>query len=125
MYPSKSEMIKNNIQIVYLGWFLGDWSLKNNGMISILNGLKIREDNPINTSDLFNTSALDEDWVTVNQMIKYLKFGFGKTTDYVNEMIRLDEISRNDAIKLVKNLMVNAVESILKIFVRTLKSLMI
>ena len=35
-------------------------------------------------------------------MIKYLKFGFGKTTDYVNEMIRLDEISRNDAIKLVK-----------------------
>ena len=102
MYPSKSEMIKNNIQIVYLGWFLGDWSLKNNGMISILNGLKIREDNPINTSDLFNTSALDEDWVTVNQMIKYLKFGFGKTTDYVNEMIRLDEISREDAINVVK-----------------------
>ena len=39
MYPSKSEMIKNNIQIVYLGWFW-DWSLKNNGMISILNGGK-------------------------------------------------------------------------------------
>jgi hypothetical protein len=101
-YPSKKEMLKNNIQIVYLGWFLGDWSLKNNGMISILNGLKVRDDSPSNTSDLFQTSALDEDWVVVNQLIKYLKFGFGKTTDYVNEMIRLGEISRDEAIKIVE-----------------------
>ena len=67
MYPSKSGMIKNNIQIVYLGWISWGIGHKNNGMISMLNGLKIREDNPINTSDLFNTSALDEDWVTVNK----------------------------------------------------------
>jgi hypothetical protein len=45
---------------------------------------------------------LDEDWVVVNQLIKYLKFGFGKTTDYVNEMIRLGEISRDEAIKIVE-----------------------
>jgi len=101
-YPTKKEMIKHNIQIVYLGWFLGDWSLKNNGMISILNGLKVRDDSPINTSDLFQTSSLDEDWVIVNQLIKYLKFGFGKTTDYVNEMIRLGEISRDEAIEIVE-----------------------
>lgn len=101
-YPSQTDFIKNNIQIIYLGWFLGDWSLKNNGMISALNGLKVRNDHPKNTSDLYQTSALDEDWVAVNQMIKYLKFGFGKTTEYVNEMIRLGDITRKEGVDLVE-----------------------
>ena len=33
-------------------------------------------------------SALDEDWVTLNQMIKYYKYGFGRVSDSVNEQIR-------------------------------------
>ena len=50
---------------------------------------KIRSDSVVNTGDPKGVSALDEDWVTLNQMIKYYKFGFGKVTDYVNEDIRL------------------------------------
>ena len=30
-YPTVDQFEKHNIQIVYLGWFLGDWSLINNG----------------------------------------------------------------------------------------------
>ena len=101
-YPLKSEFIKNNIQIVYLGWFIEDWSLLNNGLSSILSGLHIRQDSPKNTGDLFNVSSLDEDWVTLNQMIKYYKYGFGRASDYVNELIRLQKISRDEGIKLVK-----------------------
>ena len=64
------------MQIVYLGWFLGDWSLVNNGLYSCANGLEISEDGAENTGDLRGVSSLDEDWVTLNQMIKYYKFGF-------------------------------------------------
>lgn len=101
-YPSIDLFDRHNIQIVYLGWFLGDWSLTNNGMYSILDGLKIREDHVSNTGDLRGLTSLDEDWVTLNQMIKYYKFGFGRVSDYCNEEIRLGEMTRDDAIVLAE-----------------------
>jgi len=101
-YPTPDEFAKAGIQIVYLGWFLGDWSLVNNAAYSCLNGLEIREDTVNNTGDLYGVTALDEDWVTLNQMIKYYKFGFGRVTDYVNEEIRLGRMNRKQAIALVE-----------------------
>ncbi|MDR1057402.1 MAG: N-acetyl sugar amidotransferase [Coxiellaceae bacterium] len=101
-YPTAEEFAKHNIQIIYLGWFLKDWSAINNGVYSCLNGLQIRNDCVVNTGDLYGVYSLDEDWVTINQMIKYYKFGFGRTTDYVNEEIRLGRMSRNKGIELVE-----------------------
>jgi N-acetyl sugar amidotransferase len=102
LYPSPAEFDAHGLQIVYLGWFLGDWSLVNNGMYSCTNGLKVREDTVENTGDLAGVTSLDEDWVTLNQMIKYYKFGFGRVTDYVNEEIRLGRITRAQGIALVE-----------------------
>jgi len=102
VYPTADEFENNEIRIIYLGWFLKDWSLVNNGMYAVLNGLEIREDTVENTGDLLGVTSLDEDWVTLNQMIKYYKFGFGRVTDYVNEEIRLSRISREQGIKLVE-----------------------
>ena len=100
-YPTLKEFEQANISIVYLGWFLGDWSLVNNAGYSCLDGLNIRTDGVENTGDLYGVTALDEDWVTLNQMIKYYKFGFGRVTDYVNEEIRLGRMSRDEAIQTV------------------------
>jgi N-acetyl sugar amidotransferase len=102
-YPSTKEFEINKIQIVYLGWFLGDWSLINNGKYAATYGLEVREDTVANTGDLHGITSLDEDWVTLNQMIKFYKFGFGRVTDYVNEEIRLGRISRLEAIELVEH----------------------
>lgn len=101
-YPTLDEFDKSKIQIVYLGWFLGDWSLINNAAYSCLSGLKVREDTVSNTGDLYGVTSLDEDWVTLNQMIKYYKFGFGRVTDYVNEEIRLGRMSRKEGVELVE-----------------------
>jgi N-acetyl sugar amidotransferase len=101
-YPTPEEFDFHQLQIVYLGWFLGDWSLVNNGMYSAVNGLQIREDTVENTGDLAGVTSLDEDWVTLNQMIKYYKFGFGRVTDYVNEEIRLGRLTREAGIRLVE-----------------------
>jgi len=101
-YPSPEEFDTHGLQIVYLGWFLGDWSLVNNGKYSAANGLDIREDTVHNTGDLWGITSLDEDWVTLNQMIKYYKYGFGRVTDYVNEEIRLGRMTREQGIGLVE-----------------------
>ena len=101
-YPTPEEFQKNKLQIVYLGWFLGDWSLINNGMYAASNGLEIRSDHVSNTGDLHGVTSLDEDWVTLNQMIKFYKYGFGRVTDYVNEEIRIGRLTRLEAIELVE-----------------------
>ena len=100
-YPTLKEFEDANLQIIYLGWFLGDWSYINNGMYSSLNGLGIKDDGAYN-GDPQGISALDTDWVSLNQMIKFLKFGFGNVTDYINEEIRLGRCNRNEAIKIVE-----------------------
>ena len=66
-----------------------------------LHGLKIRTDTVENTGDLM-ASALDEDWVTLNQQIKYYKYGFGRVTDYVNDFIRTGEMTREEGISIVE-----------------------
>lgn len=101
-YPDPAAFEAAGLQIVYLGWFLGDWSLVNNAAYSCSNGLDIREDTVDKTGDLHGVTSLDEDWVTLNQMIKYFKFGFGRATDYVNEEIRLGRMSREEGIAIVE-----------------------
>lgn len=102
LYPSQSEFELNNVQIVFLGWAMGSWGLLENGLVAGLAGLQSRVDSPINTSDLLNLTSLDEDWVILNQMIKYYKYGFGRATDYVNEWIRVGRITRSEGISLVE-----------------------
>ncbi len=100
-YPTEQEMIDANIRIVFLGYFWKDWSLFNNGTYSALRGLEIRNNKPNEIGDYMGITALDEDWTPMNQMIKYLKFGFGRITDYVNEDIRNKRMTRDEAIQLV------------------------
>ncbi len=101
-YPSEGEFYDHGLQILFLGWALGDWSLVTNGLYSSLSGLVGRDADPHETGDLFGLTSLDEDFVSVNQMIKYYKFGFGRATDYVNEMIRRGCLTRREAVELVR-----------------------
>ena len=99
-YPSEVEMENANLRITFLGHFWEDWSLIDNGNFSALRGLDIRNESPKDIGDPFGITSLDEDWVGLNQMIKYLKFGFGRISDYVNEDIRLGRLTRAEAIIL-------------------------
>lgn len=102
VYPSVEQFAAANIQIIFLGWFLGDWSLINNGAYASANGLHIRNEELSSTGDLYGNSNLDEDWHLMNQMIKYYKFGFGKVTECVNEELRGGTMSRAEAINIVE-----------------------
>ena len=101
VYPSKEKFDLQDLQIIYLGWYLGDWSLVNNAIYANLNGLKNRQGDPSATGDLHGLSALDDNWQIMNQMIKYYKFGFGFVTEIVNEDLQRGKIDRKTAIKWV------------------------
>jgi N-acetyl sugar amidotransferase len=101
-YPSEKEMNDANLRITFLGYFWKDWSLVENGNFSTLRGLEIRNEKPWEIGDPLGITSLDEDWVTLNQMIKYLKYGFGRIADYVNEDIRNGKMTREEGIELNK-----------------------
>ena len=102
VYPSDEEMTWANLQVAYLGYFWPNFTKVDNAAFSMSHGLDIRTDTPGERGALHPYESLDEDFVFVNQMIKYFKFGFGKVTDEVSELIRFGHMSRSDGIALVK-----------------------
>ncbi len=101
-YPLDEEMDKARLRIIYLGYFMDQWTKLDNGLFASLRGLQIRTENPSEMGDTIGVDSLDEDWVVLNQMIKYYKFGFGKVTEIVSEEMRYRDMPRDTAIKLVK-----------------------
>jgi N-acetyl sugar amidotransferase len=101
-YPEDEEMEKAGLRIIYLGYFMNDWTKLDNGVFSALRGLHIRTNNPSEIGDIIGVDSLDEDWVVLNQMIKYYKFGFGKVTEIVSEEMRYRNMTRSKAIELVE-----------------------
>jgi N-acetyl sugar amidotransferase len=102
IYPSDKEMERANLRIVFMDYFMKDFSQLTNGNFAALRGLSVRKPNPDLDPDLFGTSMLDEDFININMFIRYLKFGFGRTSDIVNIEIRSGRMSRDEAIKLVE-----------------------
>lgn len=100
-YPSLSEFNNKNIHIIYLGAAWDDWSNGMNSTFASLHGLTLRPNEENITGDISNASMIDEEFTNINMMIKYFKYGFGRTTDLVNESIRNKKISRDEGIKLV------------------------
>ncbi|MDA9249190.1 N-acetyl sugar amidotransferase [Gammaproteobacteria bacterium] len=101
-YPSLNEFNRRNINIIYLGPAWDDWSNDMNSTFASLHGLTLRPDEENITGDISNASMIDEEFTNINMMIKYFKYGFGRTTDLVNEAIRNNEMSRQEAIDLVE-----------------------
>jgi N-acetyl sugar amidotransferase len=102
IYPNQIEFEKSKIDIFYLGPAWDDWSNDSNSTYASLQGLTMRPGEENLTGDITNASMLDEEFTNINMMLKYYKFGFGRTTDNINERIRQGKISREEGIEVVK-----------------------
>ena len=100
-YCSDDDMELGRLKVVYMGYYIEGFTKLENAAFSMARGLEVRSDPPEDIGDLTGHEALDEDFVVVNQMLKYLKFGFGKVTEQASEEIRLGRMTRAEAIKLV------------------------
>lgn len=100
-YPADWEMEAADIRIIYLGYYMPDFNSFANAEFSIAHGLHVRDEDPSEIGDITGHSALDEDFVIVNQFLKYLKFGFGKVTDQVCEAMYFGLMDREEGVRLV------------------------
>ena len=88
-FPDVEKMKQQVIKAIFLEDYMKEWSPFNNTRFAVSQGLQGRAaHDPDKTGKLNRFSSLDADLKVVNQMIKYLKFGFGQTTDEVCYAIR-------------------------------------
>jgi N-acetyl sugar amidotransferase len=89
---------------IWLNYFLKEWSNHNNAIFSKEHGLKWRSENfdPNSIGTYLPYFQLDGDLTPVNQLLKYIKFGFGQCMDHACYDLREGRITREKAIELVK-----------------------
>lgn len=101
--PNIAKMEKKGIKAIFLQYYVKEWSQVYNADFSIARGLMGRTTEDLHDIGRYRRyTALDSDLQIANQMIKYLKFGFGFATDEVCYDIREGRLSREDAKWLVK-----------------------
>lgn len=95
---------KKGIRGIWLGYYTKEWSPLHNAEFSISHGLTIRPEyfDPYEIGTYVGYFQLDSDFVQVNQMLKYIKFGFGQCTDHACYDIRAGRLTREEAIELVR-----------------------
>lgn len=101
-YPSDEEMRWADMKIFYLGYYIKDFTRFKNAEFAMAHGLEVRNDTPANTGNYYNFESLDNDFMLVNQMLKYFKYGFGRITDQLSEAIRLGKMDKSKAIVIAR-----------------------
>ena len=95
-------MINQNTNGIWLQYYSKEWSYRGNATFSSQFGFKGRENfKPEDIGTYVSFGALDSDLVHVNQMLKFVKFGFGFCMDHVCYDMRDGIMDRKEAIELV------------------------
>ena len=101
--PDVEKMREKGIRAVFLQYYAKEWSQARNADFAVARGMLGRMDEDLHDLGRYRRfAALDSDLAIPNQMIKYLKFGFGYATDEACYDIRDGNLSREDAIWYVK-----------------------
>jgi hypothetical protein len=104
-FPSEEDVRRTELRMIFLGYFMPDFNDEENARVSIESGLRIREGEDAILEDIGQVTlydALDDDFVMVNQMLKYFKFGFGKATQQLSGFVRTGKMTREEAVHLAR-----------------------
>lgn len=98
------SLLKKGIRGIWLQYYTKEWSQSHNTEFSLAHGLTVRPDdfNPYDIGTYCGNFQLDGDLTQVNQMLKFIKFGFGQCTDHACYDIRDGLLTREEAIELVR-----------------------
>lgn len=98
-YPSDLQLEKSRVRGLYLGnYIFWDSQMQVQNMIEKYGYETLPQSGTFNTYESINCWNND----TVNDYIKFLKYGYGKATDHACRDIRLKRMTREDGIKLVE-----------------------
>ena len=99
IYPSDEELKKVGVTGLFLGYYL-PWDGLSNALIAQANGFKTFDS--VVEGSMVNYENLDNHQHGIHDYLKFIKFGFGRTTDIASLHIRRGRISREDGLKFVK-----------------------
>ena len=99
----RKKLEEMDISGIWLNYFIKEYSQKHNTEFSKKHGLIGREkDFDPNSIGTYNPYfALDSDLAQLNQLLKFVKFGFGQCMDHVCYDIRDGKMTRKEAIEMV------------------------
>ena len=98
-YPSDEEIERVGVTGIFLGSYFF-WDQRKKLEIIKKRGFEVKEDGPVEGT-YTNYENLDERLVGLHDYLKYVKYGFGRTTDHACIDIRNKRLSRDEGIKLV------------------------
>lgn len=98
-YPSEQELDNNKITGLFLGYYI-PWDGRVNVFIAQAYGFETYS--KCVEGSCVNYENLDNYQTGIHDYFKFLKFGFGRTTDLVSMAIRRRFITREQGIKIVK-----------------------
>ena len=104
-YPPEPDFERADLRMIYLGYYMSDFNDFVNGPFAVENGLESRTGfhaDPENNGQLTTFDALDCDFIAINQMIKRMKFGFGKVSEQCSGAIRAGVMTREEGIELTE-----------------------
>jgi len=101
-FPESSLLDRIGIRAYYLEYFTNEWDQVGNSTFSVKYGMHIREDCLEELGSIQKFCAMDSDLWIANQVLKYVKFGFGYATDEACYEVRAGRMSREEAFELVK-----------------------
>ncbi len=101
----RKKLEEKGTRAIWLQYFVKEWSLFHNAEFALKYGFKCHPPNFDFTSigTFVPYAQIDSDLIQVNQMLKYIKFGFGHAMDHACYGIRDNKFTREEAIELVKN----------------------
>lgn len=101
--PDVDSMKRKGIRAIFLQYYTKEWSQVGNAEFAVERGMIGRmKENLVDMGRYRRYTALDTNLIFVNQMIKYLKFGFGFATDEACYDIREGRMTREEAIWYVE-----------------------
>ncbi len=100
-YPDDTILKKSNISSVFLGYFMKWDPIKHTTFVKKL-GWKSLEMPPAGSWS--HDENCDMEFIDIRERIKFLKYGYGRATDQLNIAIRMNEMSRAQALSIVKKI---------------------
>ena len=105
MYHYDRTSLQNRgIRGVFIQYFLKEWSFRNNAEFSMKYGFKGKPDDfkPEEIGTYIPFAQVDGELNPVNQLLKYIKLGFGQCLDHACYDLRDGRITKEQAIEYVK-----------------------
>ncbi|MDB3902237.1 N-acetyl sugar amidotransferase [bacterium] len=100
-YPDDAELSNAGVTGLFLGHYI-PWDGLSNALVATAYGFKVSDS--ITLGSMVNYENLDNYQTAIHEYFKYLKFGFGRTSDHASLHIRRNRITRETGMEIVKRL---------------------